>query len=55
MFLTKKDKMTRTEQLQFLKDIIVNENRKYSKEFIIYENISIDESSIEDIDYIELD
>jgi hypothetical protein len=50
-----KDKMTMTEQSQFLKNIIINENRKYTKEFVLYENVAIDESSIDDVDFIELD
>ena len=53
-FITKKDNMTMTEQTQFLKNIIVSENKKYTKDFILYENISIDESSIDDIDFIEI-
>lgn len=54
-FLYNKEKMTMTEQSQFLKDIIINENRKYTKEFVLFENVAIDESSIDDIDFIELD
>ena len=54
-FMNKKDKMTMTEQLQFLKNIIINENKKYTKEFVLYENVAIDENSIDDIDFIEID
>lgn len=54
-FMNDKDKMTMTEQSQFLKNIIINENRKYTKEFILYENVAIDENSIDDVDFIELD
>ena len=53
-FITKKDKMTMTEQTQVFKNIIVSENKKYTKDFILYENVSIDESSIDDIDFIEI-
>lgn len=53
-FITKKDKMTMTEQTQFLKNIIVSENKKYTRYFILYENVSIDESGIDDINFIEI-
>lgn len=49
------DNMTPTEQLNFLKSIMIDENKKYCKYFVLYEKIAIDESSLEDIDYIELD
>lgn len=53
-FITKKNKMIMTEQIHFLKSIIISENKKYTKEFILYENISIDENGIDDIDFIEI-
>ena len=34
---------------------MIDENKKYCKYFVLYEKIAIDESSLEDIDYIELD
>lgn len=48
------DDMTNTELIQYLKDIIVSENYKYSKQFLLYENVMIDEQSLEETDYIEI-
>ncbi len=54
-FSKKMNDMTITDRLHFLKEIITNENKKYSGNFILYENIIIDESSLDEIDYFELD
>ena len=45
---------TAKELIQYLKDIIVSENYKYSKQFLLYENVMIDEQSLEETDYIEI-
>ena len=54
-FSAKCDSLTITDCLRFLKGIIVSENNKYSKQFLMYENVMIDENSLEESDYIEID
>lgn len=54
-FSAKCDSLTITDCLRFLKEIIVSENNKYSKQFLMYENVMIDENSLEESDYIEID
>lgn len=53
-FSTKCDSLTITDCLKFLKGIIVSENNKYSKQFLMYENVMIDENALEESDYIEI-
>lgn len=40
--------------IKLLKDIIQSENKKYKNDFLLYENIPIDENAIEQGQYIEL-
>ena len=49
------DEMTMTDILQQIKDIMLEENKKYAKDFVMYEKIMIDEDSLEIGQYKELD
>lgn len=49
------DDMTMTDVLQQIKDIMLEENKKYAKDFVMYEKIMIDEDSLEVGQYKELD
>ena len=40
--------------VKLMKDIIQSENKKYKNDFLLYENIPIDENAIEQGQYIEL-
>ncbi len=52
---SKMDNSTLTDTEKDLKEIIINENKKYSKDFVLFEKIMIDKANLEVNEYFELD
>lgn len=52
---SKMDNSTLTDTEKGLKEIIINENKKYSKDFVLFEKIMIDKANLEVNEYFELD
>lgn len=52
---SKMDNSTLTDIEKELKEIIINENKKYSKDFVLFEKIMIDKANLEVNEYFELD